>query len=161
MPPNNESYYIYDQNSTKNIKYGKYSSDYNGCGWIAVYNYLNYKIPASRYDEIEQRINFIIESLSNGIWFNGKFGTRISQICKYLRKTEHVDAKLTRKINLDIKRGILFYFTGSTFHYTFFHILNNGLYRFYNVNNDIQEISFENFLKLNVKLRLFLIINIL
>ena len=72
--------YIREQAITNEIKYGVRYSDFNGCGWIALHNVLNY------YDESVE-IYEIIQYLDRyGLNIYGLLGTDPLAIIMYLRK---------------------------------------------------------------------------
>jgi len=66
----------------KSIKVGNYTTDYNGCGWIAVHNaMLMFK------KEKGSKPSEIVYDLENGgLVLKGKFGTNIFALQKYLKK---------------------------------------------------------------------------
>ena len=81
----NSSGFINDQPLTSIFKYGNYTSDKNGCGWIATYNALRYLQSQGLYDE-EIIISDIIRYYEHyGLAFDGKFGTYPDTIIDYLK----------------------------------------------------------------------------
>ncbi|MBQ2755580.1 MAG: hypothetical protein IJF27_02795 [Oscillospiraceae bacterium] len=104
--------YIIDQRKLGNIFYGKYTSDYNGCGWIAAYNLLKLCGVSVEPEEVRS-------ALENSLRFGGKFGTFPFAIKKYLKK--HLSVKMKVRSRKQLKKlccgkGILLYWTGKSAH---------------------------------------------
>lgn len=71
--------YIINQSLLGNFKNGWFSSDKNGCGWIAVYNVL---IALG----VNVKPEWIIEDLRHGLVLGGKLGTHVFYILHYLNQ---------------------------------------------------------------------------
>lgn len=122
--------YIINQSLLSNIKYGKYTSDYNGCGWISAYNSLISLGKSPKYTEV-------ISDLQNHSIFNGLFGTNPLYFNKYFSQKGY-----KVKINLCKKKfnaaasscttNIILYFHSKGAHFVSFKSLGNGKYHFYN-----------------------------
>jgi hypothetical protein len=121
--------YIINQGKLKAIQYGKYTSDYNGCGWIATYNAV--KLMGEK-EEVEN----IISYLNHYTIVKGKFGTNPIGIKKYLKKKKF-KLKSTFRINKfnDYAKhsyeGIVLYLWNGSCHYVAFQ-KSGEQYRFLN-----------------------------
>ena len=71
--------YIVDQRLLKNLPYGMKQSNYNGCGWVAAYNFLRACGRKKEYDTVRQQ-------LEDSLIFGGLVGTHIIQLYLYLRR---------------------------------------------------------------------------
>ena len=65
--------YIVDQKQLQGYPYGRYSSDWNGCGWIAAYNLLKSRGQDVSCDEI-------CREMSGRLRFGGFFGTSVENV---------------------------------------------------------------------------------
>ncbi len=113
-----EDGYIINQNLLKNLPYGMKQSNYNGCGWIAAYNFLHACGRQKEYDTVRQQ-------LEDSLIFGGLFGTHIMQLYLYLRRHGfHLHwacrPKTAQKQAQRCKVGILFYFNGAALHFVTF-----------------------------------------
>lgn len=132
--------YIINQNNTDNIPYGKYISNYNGCGWISCYNLCKYL--GKEFDIID-----IINFLENHLWRNGLWGTSLDGVYKFMKALGlQVKIKMGKKsiVKSAPEFGVLFYVHNSGCHYVFFYKHNDINYRFLNVRNkefDIRKLS--------------------
>lgn len=144
------------------LPYGKYLSSYNGCGWIAVYNYLYYYISRNINNDISKQDLEIYSryTLQKSLFFGGLFGTSVFKIKELLS-----DLICKHKIVLTIKGnicynnkcGIVLYFTGIALHYSFFEKISNDMYIFHNVDGK-KAVSFGKFENEYIKFPLYLII---
>ena len=122
--------YIIDQNKTADLAYGHATSDYSGCGWIAVYNLL-------RATGKERPARQVSEELATG-WFHGRMGTGPLRLKRYLLCAGFsLQTALTRKKALQLAQGahsgILMYMASvHGLHYVAFVRQENGLFRFFN-----------------------------
>lgn len=124
--------FIINQSSLTQIPYGKYSSAVNGCGWIAVYNYLRLlhsPLPAK----------VIIRQMEHGLLFRGKIGTNLFFLYGYLWYLGH-PSLLFPHFTFTIRRthakkGILMYYTGSGIHFAAFRRISKTHFCFYNAVN--------------------------
>lgn len=72
--------YIYDQRNTRHIRFGRCRSDYDGCGWIAVYNAL--LALGEQADPAE-----ILSALERGgLFLWGYLGTNPFSVRRYFKK---------------------------------------------------------------------------
>jgi hypothetical protein len=132
--------YIVDQNNTDNITYGKYTSNRNGCGWIACYNlckYLGKEFNAAN----------IINFLEKYLWRKGLWGTSLTGVYKFMKSIGlQVKARIGKKsiIKSASKFGIVFYLHDGGCHYVFFYKYDSSNYRFLNVLGkefDVRDLS--------------------
>ena len=79
--------YIADQLKTAEMPYGRYRSDWNGCGWIAGYNILKYLNKAPDPEKV-------CADMSGKVPYGGKRGTPLRQVRSYL-KANGVETRLT------------------------------------------------------------------
>ena len=110
--------YIVDQRLLKNLPYGMKQSNYNGCGWVAAYNFLRACGRKKEYDIVRQQ-------LEDSLIFGGLVGTHIIQLYLYLRRHGfHLYWAWGREAALkkaqQCKAGILFYFNGTALHFVTF-----------------------------------------
>jgi len=71
--------YIVDQDFTDDMPYGKYPSSFNGCGWIAVYNFLHAQGRPEKPEEVYREVLSILP-------YNGGRGTPFKTLVLYLAK---------------------------------------------------------------------------
>lgn len=110
--------YIINQQLLKELPYGMKHSDYNGCGWIAAYNFLHACGRKKEYDTVRQQ-------LEDSLILGGLLGTHILQLYLYLRRHGfHLHCALGQKAAQpyaeSCKAGILFYFNGRALHFVTF-----------------------------------------
>ena len=104
--------YIIDQGRMRGVRYGRFGSDYNGCGWIAAYNLLRRcgkeLSPEQTWDALGKKLRL-----------GGRFGTLPLALRKFLRRYLPVSLKLCGKrrfARLAASPGILLYWTGRSAH---------------------------------------------
>lgn len=118
---------IINQSKLETIPYGKYTSDYNGCGWIATYNAM--KMLGKKVEEKE-----IIQYLNKYNVLDGKLGTNPFGIKKYFEE-QNLDFRssfLSKKLQAKKDSvGILLYTDGKIAHYVAFK-RENRKFHFYN-----------------------------
>ena len=112
--------YLIDQRQTRTLPYGRHTSDYNGCGWMAGYNVLHALGLAAPADAAE-----ICAALSQGLWLGGSLGTGPLRLARFLaargaavqktvcRKTAQMRAQTCRV-------GFIMYWTGRGAHFVAF-----------------------------------------
>lgn len=71
--------YIADQDFTDGLRYGYWMSNYNGCGWIAVYNVLHF---LGRSSDPERVFGEMLRILP----FEGRRGTPFPTLVRYFRE---------------------------------------------------------------------------
>lgn len=132
--------YIINQNNIDNIPYGSYTSNYNGCGWMACYN-------LCKYLEVDFKASNVIRFLEKYLWCNGAWGTNIIGVRKFMQSLGlNVKTLVGKKAITKYapKFGILFYFHGKGCHYVFFYKYDTSKYRFLNVSKrdyDLRSLS--------------------
>ena len=111
--------YIIDQARVTNIRYGVFTSDINGCGWIAEYNFL--KRMGLRVNEktlADELIRFSV--------FRGMTGTDIMRLRFYLKKHGYrmpLKFRWNKKARLPegTSAGIIYYCHKDGFHFVTFY----------------------------------------
>ncbi len=104
--------YIIDQGCLHEIRYGRFGSDYNGCGWIAAYNLLHRCGVAVTPDEARG-------ALEKRLRLGGRLGTFPLALLYFLRRYLPVSLKICgrkRFERLSCSPGILLYWTGRGAH---------------------------------------------
>lgn len=122
--------YIINQGVFTDLMFGKYPSSQNGCGWIAVYNYLKLQKKPADLEKIRKQ-------LAHTLFLGGKAGMSVILLYLYLRIFCGCKAKLRFHLQstaskLCISSGILMYHTGKSFHFIAINRENKGQYRFLN-----------------------------
>jgi hypothetical protein len=118
---------IIDQSQLKTIPYGKYTSDYNGCGWIATYN-------AMKLLGEEADVEEVLHYLNKYTILEGRFGTNPFGIKRYFEKHDYDFRYAFLSRRLEAKKnavGILLYTDGRNIHYVAFQ-RENRKFHFYN-----------------------------
>lgn len=110
--------YIINQRLLKNLPYGMKQSNYNGCGWIAAYNFLRACGRKKNWDTVRQQ-------LEDSLILGGLLGTHIVQMYLYLRRHGFhlqwaVGRKAAQPYAEGCKAGVLFYFNGTALHFVAF-----------------------------------------
>lgn len=144
------------------LPYGDYLTSYNGCGWIAVYNYLYYYVSRNNLNSVSNEDIEIYSryELQKHLAFGGLFGTSVfcvrnilsDLICKH-----KICLTLKGRVCYNNKCGIVLYFTGSALHYSFFEKISNDMYIFHNVDGK-KAVSFSKLENEYIKFPLYLII---
>ena len=122
--------YIIDQSKMGSYKYGNYTSDYNGCGWMALYNLLHSMAFSFSPDDARK---LCMTDLPAG----GRFGTPTKNMIRFLNKLGVNTVLIRGKKNIipvasKYDRGILRYFDGEYDHYVAFTRAGVNMYRFFN-----------------------------
>lgn len=121
--------FIIRQGRINDLKYGRYPSSKNGCGWIAAFN-------IQKLLGNEQPPEKIAGELSRTLIFGGKFGTMLVALLRYLsKKGIRYSVYFTKKQAIihsrDVRCGILLCRYGRYGHYISFEN-NGGRFRFFN-----------------------------
>ena len=119
--------YIESNKEVAHIKYGFFSSSYNGCGWIAVWNFLHgcKRAPLRSTVAIEMEKNLIL---------GGLFGTSLEGVRLGLRHFGYnstIYAKLTREV-LTADRVILYYGKGLRRHFGYAERHDGDIFKYKN-----------------------------
>lgn len=122
--------YIINQGVLTDLPFGKYPSSENGCGWIAVYNYLKLQKKPADMDKIRTQ-------LAHTLFLGGKAGMSVILLYLYLCIFSGCKVKLhihlpSTAAKLYIPSGILMYHTGKSFHFIAIKHKAKGQYRFLN-----------------------------
>ena len=145
--------FILDQDALSDYPYGRYRTDWNGCGWIAAYNLL---LACRR--KADPRV--ICREMSDALHFGGTFGTAVSIVRGCLRdhgvETDLIVGKSRCLAACARTRcGILRFHDGEYPHYVTFASDRDGLYRFYNSDpaDDSHLHTMEDFFREHMKRR--------
>lgn len=122
--------YIINQEHTGDIPYGRLSSDINGCGWMAAFNF--FKAAGRPRPAME-----IKKELEAGSTFHGSLGTGPCRLRRYIEKNGYLlrtaatpaDALLLAR---SARVGCLFYIDGREPHFVTFVRQEDGQFRFFN-----------------------------
>ncbi len=143
--------YIIDQRYTASFGYGRFRSDYNGCAWIAAYNFL--KSVGIKPDNADIR-----GYMGSRLRFGGFIGTKTALLCEYLgEKGVPVNAYKGRSGVLDnvsrCRSGIIRYCDPIYPHFVAFTRSGDG-YRFFNASpgDESHVLTMEDFLKKHCRL---------
>lgn len=122
--------YIIDQSKVRGLDNGVYDSWKNGCGWIAVWNFLKYHGRDPDYREIH---GYFLKHLR----FGGLLGTKPTAVFAYLRSLGfNVTRVLTKKkallLSQKINSGIVMYVHNRGAHFVAFYRENDEEFRFLN-----------------------------
>lgn len=137
--------YIIDQRKTDNISFGGVASDKNGCGWIAVYNFL-------KAMDQEKDPEAILKTLEKTLFPIPGLGANIIALSLYLRR-QGIPLEATvrpfhaQMLSETCRAGIVLYRAGRTNHFAAFRREENGRLRFYGAaagkhNHDISMADF-------------------
>ena len=147
--------YIIRQKDTAHIPFGKFPSSKNGCGWIAVYNFLKADGRPADWEKIRRDLEPLL-------LFGGRIGANVWVIRSYLRRRgvrlrSAVVLPQAKAITSDCRCGMILFFTGRSTHYAAFQRQRNGLLRFFNSSSALPdgEMTLEEFCKQLVKLPVF------
>jgi hypothetical protein len=144
--------YIIDQSKMGRFPYGKFASDYNGCGWIAVYNLMHALGFAVTAEQIHK---LCLQALP----YKGFFGTPVKTVCQVLDlfaiRTETIRGR--KQILSAPNRyayGILRFFDGKYDHYVAFADAGSGMYRFFNSDpsREVDVLTMERFVRQRCRL---------
>ena len=111
--------YIIDQARVTNIRYGVFTSDINGCGWIAEYNFL--KRMGQSVDEKKLADELIRFSV-----FRGLTGTEVFRLRYYLKKHGYPMSRIFRwnkkaRLPEGTSAGVIWYCHKDGFHFVTFY----------------------------------------
>lgn len=144
--------YIIAQGKATSVPYGRFTSNWNGCGWIAAYNLL--KITGRAEDW-----RLVSRALARGLTAEGALGTGPLRLARYLRgKGLRLETATSRIGAARLARfgssGILLYATKEGPHYVAFADAKLGRHRFFNAEegNSNHISTMAGFLKKEAKL---------
>ncbi|MBQ8975712.1 MAG: hypothetical protein IJ072_08350 [Oscillospiraceae bacterium] len=143
--------YIIDQGRMKSIPYGKFNSDWNGCGWIAVYNLMH----ALEFDVTPQQVHKLC---AQALPLGGFIGTPVKTVVGVLELFD-IKVRLVRgkkrvsPVIGEFSHGILRFFDGKYDHYVAFTDAGSGMYRFFNSDTERETdiMTMDRFLRLRCK----------
>ena len=121
--------YIVDQRQTANIPFGAVSSDKNGCGWIAAYNFLK---ALDREVDPER----LLRDLEKTLLLGGRLGLNLFALVWELKK-QRLPLNFALRpfhaqcISERCRAGIILYYTGTRNHFAAFRREENGRLRFF------------------------------
>jgi len=134
---------IINQSKLKTIPFGKYTSDYNGCGWIATYN-------AMKLLDEKVEAEDIISYLNRYTIFDGKWGTNPLGIKKYFKEKNYPYRSAFLSKRLQAKKnavGIILYTDRNIYHYVAFQREHNKFHFYNDIYGDENDVrTFEEFL---------------
>lgn len=119
--------YIIDQRKTNNISFGGTSSDKNGCGWIAAYNFL-------KAMDREPDPEVVLKKLERTLLGDGRLGLNFFALQWYLRDLPLETALRpfhAQQLSETCKAGIILYRADKQNHFAAFRREENGRLRFY------------------------------
>jgi len=125
-----EDGYIIDQRKTDNILFGKVSSDKNGCGWIACYNFLT---ALDRHPDPEALVGRLEKTLLAG----GRLGLHFFALLWELGYRQKVPLSFAfrpfhaQQLSETCRAGIILYRAGKTNHFAAFRREKDGSLRFF------------------------------
>ena len=131
--------YIKDQDYTDDIPYGYWPSSFNGCGWIAVFNYMHGMGMPDTPEEVYAEMLRILP-------YEGRRGTPFPTMAEFFRKrgipaSRHYGQKgLLRKAD-KVPAGIVRYVECGEPHYVAFVRTGEGRYRFFNSADGMEDIE--------------------
>ena len=130
--------YIIDQNEFSAYSYRGMSSDINGCGWVAAYNLRRAAGQEPHFDDVRREMDRMFP-----LQIPGPIPMR--KLRRYLRR--YVPFRFTggKRAALAAAEksaaGILRYWEGHTPHFISFLRLEDGRYRFFNVNDGLEDFA--------------------
>jgi len=132
-----EDGYLIDQKYTADCLYGKWSSDYNGCGWIAVYNLFKACGRETAPEEVLEGMNAILT-------YKGSRGTPVAVMEQYLKSCgfRYIRADGIKKILpalLPVRAGVFRYTEGRIPHYVAFLRTDEKHFRFFNIGTGCED----------------------
>ncbi len=123
--------FIIDQRQTNNINFGHTSSERNGCGWIACYNFLK---ALDREPDPES----LLWQLERTLLGNGTLGLNFFSLVHILKKQNlplHFALRPfhAQMLSETAHAGIILYYNGKRNHFAAFRRESNGKLRFFGV----------------------------
>ena len=124
--------YITDQNRLKDYRYRGMTSDVNGCGWVAAYNFRRALGQDPAFDDVRREMNAMFPLQIPG-------PTPMRKLRRYLRRYIPFRVVRGKRRALAAAResrcGILRYWEGNSPHFITFLRQPDGRYRFLNVSD--------------------------
>jgi hypothetical protein len=121
--------YIIDQRRTDNVPFGALTSNRNGCGWIAVYNFLK---ALDRAPDPEG----LAKELERTLVLGGYLGLHLAALVWRLRREDlPLNFALrpfhAQELSETCRAGIVLYYTGHRNHFAAFRREEHGRLRFF------------------------------
>ena len=130
--------YITDQDYLTEYRYRGMSSNINGCGWVAAYDLLHAQGVDVDFETVHRQMNALFPLQIPG-------PTPVSKLREYLarygRYRLSVGKKASLRAALKSRAGILRYWEVDTPHFVPFLRTEEGLYRFFNVNDGLEDFT--------------------
>lgn len=122
--------FIINQDAAEAYPYGAFSSDINGCGWIACFNLLHALGRAELYQDVYQEMNAILT-------YKGMMGTPMPVMRRYLTAKKlnfQIFSGRTKALKQASRSnfGIIRYFEGKELHFVTYQRQSAQLFRFFN-----------------------------
>lgn len=135
-----EDGYIKDQDYTGELQYGRWPSNYNGCGWIAAFNLVH---ALGLPDPAEE----VFRGMLDILLYEGRRGTPTVTVARYFRERKirlrrcYGKAPLFLKLLAEkkVSKGILRYEEGLVPHYITFIRTAEEKYRFLNTVDGLED----------------------
>ena len=128
--------YIIDQDHFTDYIYRGMTSNYNGCGWIAAYDLLRAQGIDVDFETVHSQMNAMFPRQIPG-------PTPVRKLRRYLARHGVYRLVVGKKAAMEASRaapaGILRYWEVNTPHFVPFIRQENGLYRFFNVNDGMED----------------------
>ncbi len=147
--------FLIRQQDTIRIPFGALSSQRNGCGWIAAYNFLRADLHPVKWDQVRRDLNHFLP-------FQGRLGANAFVLRGYLRLQgcrlhSAVTLAGAKRLVPRCRAGIILYDAGNSRHYVAFQRQKDGALRFFNVRSDAADVvmSMEEFYRRFVRFPLF------
>ena len=147
--------FLIRQEETGKVPFGTLTSDRNGCGWIAAYNFLRADLHPVKWDQVRRDLNHLLP-------FRGKIGANAFVLQGYLLRQGcrlHTAVTLAgaKRLIPRCRAGIILFETGTSRHYVAFQRQKDGGLRFFNTRPDAADVvmSLEEFCRRFVRFPLF------
>ena len=131
--------YIFDQDCFSSVRYRTIPANFNGCGWIAAYNLRHFLGHGVSWDDVRREMDEMHTLHAPG-------PTLMRVMREYLGKytpgyRETVGREEATRAASGSRAGIFRYTEGREPHFIAFIRQEDGLFRFFNVSDDIDEAS--------------------
>lgn len=130
--------YIIDQNCFSDYPYRGMSSDINGCGWIAAYNFRHALGQTADFEEVLRDMNAMFPLQIPG-------PTPVRALRRYLKRHAAFDFAAGRRAALAAAEkcpaGILRYWEGDVPHFVCFVRAEGPVFRFFNVADGQEDVT--------------------
>lgn len=122
--------YLIDQDYTKEFKYGRFTSNYNGCGWIAMFNFC-------KAHGLQLSVEKVHQEMAAMLPYGGLLGTPLRTMRKFLVRHQipFTELKGKRKILAALPAydyGIFRFLRQGELHFIAFLRVSTTHFRFFN-----------------------------